>query len=213
MGRLNAMLRSNTRQIMWEATKHLGPVGRENAQEAYEELVLDYESYPLSQFFTLTFGKRTSESAAGQKIREWHDALEWLHRSAVGLVYGFELTPSLHAHGVLIGSPNLCTRTAKALWHEIAGDAKVEAYDRDRQGVEYVLKEAYWTGAWFDDHLEYHNVHGKVRRSILTRQYFNWHQQVPPKGEVNPVCFSPVSRQIVNKSNQLTLISADDASI
>jgi len=176
----------------------LGPFARRQAEDAYQAQVAEIETYPLTQFFTPTYGKQTSLRTAEQKIRDWYDGLEWLHRSAIGIVVGLECMPSLHAHGVLIGGPNLCPRTAEALWHDIAGNVKVEAYDRRRSGVAYVLKEAYWTGDWFNEHLEYYSIHGRTRRPVLTRQYFNRHQQQRPTNgttlSVAPPEFQPVNR-------------------
>ncbi len=146
--------------------------GKRHTEEAFSELVTFIAGFPVTQFVTLTFGRPTSERVALQKIREWHDSLEWLNRAAIGILICLEDKPELHAHCILVGAPNLNLTGAAALWRQSAGDADVRRYDSSRGGIAYSLKDAFWTGQWSLDHFDFYSRYGRKRRAQLTREQF-----------------------------------------
>ena len=135
-GTLRAM-RAETRYLTLEATQQ--------NFEARDELVRWIETLHPTHFFTLTSATPMSEIVAVKRLLQWQDALERLNKSAVGLFFGLELTPSVHAHGVLIGNPNVSPLEAEHLWRRLAGNPKVSRYEPHLGGVAYALKEAFWT--------------------------------------------------------------------
>ena len=151
------------------------PMTEEN-YEKYCELVRWIESFPVTQFISLTFAQPTSETVAVSLVKEWHDALEWLNKAPIGLLWCIENEgDELHVHGVLMGAPNLTLKTAESVWRSVAGDGDVRKYESGRRGVAYSLKEAFWTNRWDLERLDYYSVHGKKRRPQLARQYLKQH--------------------------------------
>jgi hypothetical protein len=165
-------MRASTLRAMRATTADMTLAATTLTMEAYEDVVRWLEAFPLTHFFTLTFGNPTGEDAAVRRVLQWHDANEWLSKSAIGMVYGLEMTPGLHVHGVLVGNPHMSIIAAEQLWRDMAGDGQVERYDRSQGGVGYSLKEAFWTGRWGVQHLAYYSPEGRKRRSRLTREHF-----------------------------------------
>jgi hypothetical protein len=162
-------MRASTLRAMRATTADMTLAATQLTLDAYADVVRWLETYPLTHFLTLTFGNPTGEDAAVRRVLQWHDAIEWLSRSPIGLVYGLEMSPELHVHGVLVGHPKISIVAAEHLWRDMAGDGQVERYDRAQGGVAYSLKEAFWTGRWGVERLEYYSPEGRQRPPVDRR--------------------------------------------
>ena len=162
-------MRASTLRAMRATTADMTLAATQLTLDAYADVVRWLETFPLTHFVTLTFGRPTGEDAAVRRVLQWHDAIEWLSRSPIGLVYGLEMTPELHVHGVLIGNPQISLIAAEHLWWDMAGDGQVERYDRAQSGVAYSLKEAFWTGRWGVERLGFYGPEGRQRPAVDRR--------------------------------------------
>jgi len=175
LAKMNAMMRkmrASTLRAMRAETRHLTLEATQQNLEALDELVQWVETFPLTHFFSLTFATRTSESLAVKRLLQWQDTLERLNKSAVGMFFGLETTPDVHAHGVLIGNPSVSPIEAEQVWRAMAGNPKVSRYEPGRGGVAYVLKEAFWNRTWDFEHLQFYSPEKRMRRSRRTRELF-----------------------------------------
>ncbi len=165
-------MRASTLRAMRAETEHLTLDATRQNLETLAETVRWVETFPLTHFFTLTFGQPTSEALAVKRVLQWQDRLERLNKTAIGLFFGLEATPAVHAHGVLIGNPDVSSRHAEHEWRTMAGNPKVSRYEPGRGGVAYTLKEAFWTRCWDFEHLEFYSPEVRMRRSRRTRELF-----------------------------------------
>jgi len=109
------------------------------------------EDQNVTHYFTLTYPTRRSWEARYKAFHEWIDGIEWLQRQPLGWFrademlrfsgLGFPEIPE-HHHGLLVGTPHLCCRTAENTWRHF-GDARVEPYERNGGAVPYCLKQCF----------------------------------------------------------------------
>jgi hypothetical protein len=118
-----------------------------------------FEQQDITQFYTMTFARRTSVESARHRFRKWIDALEWFQHRPLGWLRAEETkhwpgvgTPAipLHFHGLLIAAPNLNIAQAEALAREVAGDTQVRPYISGGGAIGYSLKQVFQEGGDYD---------------------------------------------------------------
>jgi hypothetical protein len=135
-----------------------------------------FEQYPVTHFFTLTYGSTVSLGRRMTHFHDWVDGIEWLQRRPLGWIRADEMKhfsgcgmPAIpeHHHGLLIGAHHLDYRTAEALWHSCAGDAQVERYEPGGGAIAYSLKLAFHPiGDWDLGGLKRFSPHSTVTSRI-----------------------------------------------
>jgi hypothetical protein len=115
---------------------------REELIEAYAEFL---NRFDWDWFVTLTFRGFPSASKANRVFAQF---IYELKKSAGGWDFRwFRVTEKgrfgggLHFHSLIGGLKSAAQRTRwKCRWEQIAGDARIEPYDPDEDGIYYILK-------------------------------------------------------------------------
>jgi hypothetical protein len=139
------------------------PTGRLTGAELALSMSRFLKHYPVTQFFTLTWGDwRQQPGSMGMDFRtqqfgEWLNALEILKGGPVGWFYGVEEQQSgvgrpgiaTHLHGCLVGHLDLNLKLGDWLWRSIAGDADIRRYVPGGNAIRYCFKKAFYRiGDW-----------------------------------------------------------------
>jgi len=139
-----------------------GTIGRkDNGMLARKTLLVEaasafIESQSVTHYFTLTYPRQTSWEIRHAAFKEWIDAIEWMQKRHLGWFRADEVRrisglgypeTSEHHHGLLVGTPHLCCRTAESVWRAF-GNARVERYESHGGAIPYCLKHAFQDSHW-----------------------------------------------------------------
>lgn len=116
-----------------------------------------FKQYDWNWWCTLTFKGKPPQHLADKTFKKWLNKLNrrtfgnnYYKRSAEGLRWmrttERQRRASLHFHVAIAGDPKPAWDTAEKFWEQMAGDAQVRAYDPERGGIYYMLKNYASTG-------------------------------------------------------------------
>jgi hypothetical protein len=107
-------------------------------EDAYANWI---DAYHWQWFATLTFRGYASVSNTNRRFKSWIDAVEkGTGTGTFRWVRVIERYPSNHLHVLVGGIADSRGEKWIELWENLAGDARIEPFDPDLNGIRYMLK-------------------------------------------------------------------------
>lgn len=115
-------------------------IDTKNIEDSYANFISEWD---WQWFATLTFRGLASKSRAERRFEEWINTLKCeVGHTRFRYVRVTERgeTAGLHFHLLVGGLRNTSPNRWIRLWEKLGGDAQIEAFDEEKNGIRYILK-------------------------------------------------------------------------